>query len=109
MDRVELLSLMDNTVDFLSTNKRNEVKQVQEWLKERKSDEWMEKHFRPPLAEHGLSVLVGVFSGAESHTVLFDTGISPEGVTINAKRLGLDLAEIEAIVLSHGHFDHCGG
>ena len=108
-DKIELLSLMDNSIDFLSTNKRNEVKQVQEWLKERKSDEWIEKHFCPPLAEHGFSVLVRVFSGAESHTVLFDTGISPEGVTTNAERMGLNLTEIETIVLSHGHLDHCGG
>ena len=109
VEHVELISLMDNTVDFLSTTERREVKQVQEWLKERKSQEWIEKHFRPPLAEHGFSVLVKVASGGKSYAVLFDTGISPEGVVINAERMGLNLKEIEAVILSHGHLDHCGG
>jgi metal-dependent hydrolase (beta-lactamase superfamily II) len=109
VDGVELISLMDNTVDFLSTTGRREVKQVQEWLRERKSQEWIEKHFRLPLAEHGFSILVKVFSGGESHMVLFDTGISPEGVVINAERMGLNLAEVETMILSHGHFDHWGG
>jgi 7,8-dihydropterin-6-yl-methyl-4-(beta-D-ribofuranosyl)aminobenzene 5'-phosphate synthase len=28
---------------------------------------------------------------------------------INADRLGADLSQIQAVVLSHGHFDHAGG
>jgi 7,8-dihydropterin-6-yl-methyl-4-(beta-D-ribofuranosyl)aminobenzene 5'-phosphate synthase len=109
VDKVELTSLMDNAIDLLSTTEKPEIKQVQEWLRERRSTEWMEKHFRPPLAEHGFSMLVKVFSGEGSHSVLFDTGISPEGVVINAERIGINLAEIEAIILSHGHLDHAGG
>lgn len=109
VDHAELISLMDNTVDFLSTTEKREVKQVQEWIRERKSQDWIEKHFRYPLAEHGFSVLVKVVSGAKSHTVLFDTGISAEGVAINAERMGLNLAEIETVILSHGHSDHFGG
>jgi len=109
VNKVELTSLMDNTIDFLSTNEKPEVKQVQEWMKEHKSTEWMEKHFSPPLAEHGFSMLVKIFLGSNSHTVLFDTGISPEGVVTNAERMGINLAEIEAVILSHGHLDHAGG
>jgi len=108
-DQVELINLMDNTIDFLSTNERPEVKRVQEWLRERRSAKWLEKHFRPPLAEHGFSMLIKMFSGENSHTVLFDTGISPEGVVTNAERMGINLTEIEAIILSHGHLDHAGG
>jgi 7,8-dihydropterin-6-yl-methyl-4-(beta-D-ribofuranosyl)aminobenzene 5'-phosphate synthase len=108
-DKVELTSLMDNTIDFLSTNERREVKKVQEWLRERRNTEWLEKHFRRPLAEHGFSMLVRVFSGGDSHTIIFDTGISPKGVVTNAERMGINLAEIEAIILSHGHLDHAGG
>lgn len=38
----------------------------------------------------------------------FDTG--PEGYAFerNASRLGVDLGEVESIVLSHGHWDHAG-
>ncbi|MDC0344764.1 MBL fold metallo-hydrolase [Alphaproteobacteria bacterium] len=42
-------------------------------------------------------------------TLLFDTG-PEEGLVIeNAKRMGVDLKQVDAIVISHGHFDHYGG
>jgi hypothetical protein len=41
--------------------------------------------------------------------LLFDTGITPGGCAGNLRRLGQDLAGIEAIVCSHGHFDHTTG
>jgi metal-dependent hydrolase (beta-lactamase superfamily II) len=47
--------------------------------------------------------------GATSHTVLFDTGVSPDGMAANVEWLGLDVAAIEVVVLSHGHFDQAGG
>jgi 7,8-dihydropterin-6-yl-methyl-4-(beta-D-ribofuranosyl)aminobenzene 5'-phosphate synthase len=61
------------------------------------------------LAEHGLSCLVRVFSGNKEHAILLDAGLSRDCLSHNARQLGLDLAAIEAIVLSHGHFDHTGG
>jgi 7,8-dihydropterin-6-yl-methyl-4-(beta-D-ribofuranosyl)aminobenzene 5'-phosphate synthase len=61
------------------------------------------------IAEHGFSALVTTRSGNRTHTVLFDTGISPHGMATNFERLGLDASVIEAVVLSHGHPDHDGG
>jgi 7,8-dihydropterin-6-yl-methyl-4-(beta-D-ribofuranosyl)aminobenzene 5'-phosphate synthase len=61
------------------------------------------------VAEHGFAALVSVRRGNETHTLLFDTGVSPNGLGDNLERLGLDSGEIEAVVLSHGHFDHAGG
>ena len=60
-------------------------------------------------AHHGLSLLVTARAGGAAHTVLFDTG--PEGYAIqrNGALLGADLASVESVVLSHGHWDHCGG
>jgi 7,8-dihydropterin-6-yl-methyl-4-(beta-D-ribofuranosyl)aminobenzene 5'-phosphate synthase len=62
-----------------------------------------------PLAQHGFSALVTVRRGNRSHTVLFDTGITPDGCVENLRRIGKDPADIEAIVCSHGHFDHTAG
>lgn len=56
------------------------------------------------LGEHGLAFRVDV----GSHSVLFDTGQS-DVLVGNSEKLGVDLKTIEAIVLSHGHYDHTGG
>lgn len=53
--------------------------------------------------EHGFAV------GLElpGRRMLFDTG-KGEGLIANAAALGWDLAAVEALVLSHGHYDHTG-
>lgn len=56
------------------------------------------------LAEQGLSVFVESSSG----NLLFDTGQTGAFIH-NARELNIDLADIQAIVLSHGHYDHTGG
>ncbi|GAC1610626.1 MAG: MBL fold metallo-hydrolase [Mycobacteriales bacterium] len=61
------------------------------------------------IAEHGFSVLVTVTKGRSVHRVLFDAGASPNGVVENMRRLDIDLSTVEAIVCSHGHFDHVAG
>ena len=62
-----------------------------------------------PLAEHGFSALVTVTKGDREHRLLFDAGLTPDGLVENMRRLALDAKDIEAIVLSHGHFDHTTG
>ena len=60
------------------------------------------------LAEHGLSLLITVTQGETKHTVLFDTGYTKVGVLHNIEQLGVNVDEIESIVISHGHMDHTG-
>ena len=61
-------------------------------------------HARGLQAEHGLSFHLQ----AGSRSLLFDTGQSDLFLR-NARQLHINLAEAEAIVLSHGHNDHSGG
>ncbi|MBN2116421.1 MAG: MBL fold metallo-hydrolase [Anaerolineales bacterium] len=56
-------------------------------------------------AEHGLSFAIATSAGQ----VLFDTGQSGKVLLHNAARLGLDLHRIDALALSHAHYDHTGG
>src|SRR5262245_27987471 len=58
---------------------------------------------------HGLSVLLTGRSGSCHHTVLFDTGPDGNLWLDNAAKLGVALADIELVFLSHWHFDHSGG
>ena len=57
------------------------------------------------LGEWGYSALVEV----DGHKILFDTGAHPDLVLKNAKTLGIDLSQVEDVVLSHNHDDHTGG
>ncbi len=61
------------------------------------------------VAEHGFSALVEVERDGRAHRVLFDAGISQRGAVENMRRLDLSPKDIEALVLSHGHFDHTMG
>jgi 7,8-dihydropterin-6-yl-methyl-4-(beta-D-ribofuranosyl)aminobenzene 5'-phosphate synthase len=61
------------------------------------------------VACHGLSVLVSGRRGNQTATVLFDVGPYGDVWLDNAERLGLDLASIEVLFLSHWHADHSGG
>jgi 7,8-dihydropterin-6-yl-methyl-4-(beta-D-ribofuranosyl)aminobenzene 5'-phosphate synthase len=60
----------------------------------------------PPLkAQHGLALHVQTRGGS----YLFDTGADADVLTENACQLGIDLARVQAVILSHGHYDHTGG
>jgi 7,8-dihydropterin-6-yl-methyl-4-(beta-D-ribofuranosyl)aminobenzene 5'-phosphate synthase len=60
-------------------------------------------------AEHGFSALVEVHTGGRHRRILFDAGVTPDGVIGNLDRLAISPDTFEAIVLSHGHFDHVMG
>jgi 7,8-dihydropterin-6-yl-methyl-4-(beta-D-ribofuranosyl)aminobenzene 5'-phosphate synthase len=60
-------------------------------------------------AHHGLSLAVTARLGAQERTILFDAGPDPYALERNVHRMGLDFGKIEAVVLSHGHFDHSEG
>lgn len=59
----------------------------------------------PTHGEWGFSALVEV----DGKRILFDTGRTPGLVLNNARVLGIDLSDIEDVVLSHFHSDHTGG
>lgn len=61
------------------------------------------------VACHGLSVLATGRVGEQTDTVLFDVGPYGDVWLDNADRLGIELAAIGTIFLSHWHWDHSGG
>jgi 7,8-dihydropterin-6-yl-methyl-4-(beta-D-ribofuranosyl)aminobenzene 5'-phosphate synthase len=60
-------------------------------------------------SEFGLSMHVESRRGSEVRNVLVDFGFTPEALLNNLELLGIDPAMLDALVLSHGHYDHFGG
>lgn len=100
VDRIEITTLIDNYVDVLLPSTDVITRPPLSIDGKVKADSF--------LAEHGLSLLLTVYQGEDKHTILFDTGYTKIGVLHNMEQLGLNIEDIEVIVLSHGHMDHTG-
>lgn len=57
-------------------------------------------------AEHGLAYHVETVMNAKSHSFLLDFGTDFQGIKRNIELLKIDFKRIEALILSHDHFDH---
>lgn len=104
-DQIEVLVLVDNTTDSLST-----------------APEFVEGEFRRfwrrggqvlsgqclCCAAHGLSCAITARRADTARTLLFDTGPDASVFERNVDRLGFDVGGVDGIVLSHGHWDHGG-
>jgi 7,8-dihydropterin-6-yl-methyl-4-(beta-D-ribofuranosyl)aminobenzene 5'-phosphate synthase len=68
---------------------------------------------KPPgwtlISEFGLSMHAESNRGSETRNLLMDFGFTPEALNNNINLLAIDPAELDALVLSHGHYDHFGG
>ena len=101
IDKVEVLTLQDNFVDIASMDS---TAMVQRAMPVKDSEVKVSI-----LAEHGFSALITVTAADNARSVFFDFGFSEHGSAFNADSLGLDLSNVETLVLSHGHMDHFGG
>jgi 7,8-dihydropterin-6-yl-methyl-4-(beta-D-ribofuranosyl)aminobenzene 5'-phosphate synthase len=106
VDRLEFQVLIDNVTDSLSTAPSNVTL---EWPALMRAGMRQLSGRCQCCANHGLALIVRAFRGTESHTVLFDAGPVEFAVEYNGTRLGVDFGSVDAVVLSHGHWDHAGG
>jgi 7,8-dihydropterin-6-yl-methyl-4-(beta-D-ribofuranosyl)aminobenzene 5'-phosphate synthase len=99
VDRVRVTTVVDNYIDVL----RQDEKVA------RRFTAFVARQMPDLRAEHGLAHYVEVTRGAETTRIAFDFGPSETALTHNFRVLGLDAAAIDALALSHGHWDHWGG
>jgi 7,8-dihydropterin-6-yl-methyl-4-(beta-D-ribofuranosyl)aminobenzene 5'-phosphate synthase len=107
VDSAEVHILVDNVTDSLSSVP-SFVETEFAGLGRRRQGHWVLAGNCLCCAAHGLSCLITLRQGSETKTLLFDTGPEDRTFEQNVSRLGADLASVEAIVLSHGHWDHGG-
>ena len=98
---MEILTLQDNYIDIAAGDSTDIIQRAIP-LKDGEIKNSI-------LAEHGFSALITVSAGDRARTLLFDFGVSEFGAAFNADALHADLTAVEAMALSHGHFDHTGG
>jgi 7,8-dihydropterin-6-yl-methyl-4-(beta-D-ribofuranosyl)aminobenzene 5'-phosphate synthase len=63
----------------------------------------------PLHSEWGLSLLLEPERGPTKRTFLLDYGWTPAAINSNMEQLKVDPSRIEALIMSHGHWDHLGG
>ena len=64
---------------------------------------------RTLVSEFGLAMHVETRRGTQTRSTLVDFGFTPEALINNTELLGIDPSVLDALVLSHGHYDHFGG
>ena len=101
VDKIEILTLQDNYIEMTAMDNNAVVTRAMP-IKDGEIRSSI-------LAEHGFSAIVKTTMGDKTKTMLFDFGFSENGAAQNAATLGVNMAEVEAVALSHGHSDHTGG
>ena len=104
-DKIEVLVLVDNVTDSLSS--------VPDYVENEFPRLWKAGLHRLSgrclcCAAHGLACAITAWQGSTSRTLLFDTGPDASVFERNVERLHFDVGCVDGIVLSHGHWDHCG-
>ena len=60
-------------------------------------------------SEWGLALHIESRKGQETRRYLLDFGFTPDVYANNLEILKIDVSQVDALIISHGHFDHVGG
>ena len=60
-------------------------------------------------SEWGLALHIESRKGTEARRYLLDFGFTPDVYANNLELMKINLGEVDALIISHGHYDHIGG
>jgi 7,8-dihydropterin-6-yl-methyl-4-(beta-D-ribofuranosyl)aminobenzene 5'-phosphate synthase len=106
VDRVSVRVVTDSSYSALESSRRVGNVDVQRFGLALSQDQ------APRLAienEWGLSLHVESSQGAQTSQILIDFGYTPETLNNNLALLKVDPSQLDALLLTHGHYDHFGG
>ena len=104
--RLDIQVLVDNVTDSLSSTPGFVTR---EWSVLQRRGMRLMSGASLCCANHGLSLVITATDATGPRTMLFDGGPVDYAVERNGVRLGIDFGAIDAVMLSHGHWDHAGG
>ena len=99
VEHADVTIVMDNFVDVLLGGSEDVRRYVAYDVSDRKQI----------VAEHGFSAVITVECDGRHSSILYDAGLTPDGLARNLDVLNVPVGELRAIVISHGHGDHHGG
>jgi len=100
VEAADVTILVDNFVDILLPGTETVQRAPLAW-------NWSERE--QLIAEHGYSLLLTVQREGRNESILYDAGLGRNTVLHNMDVLAVQVNDLRAVVLSHGHADHHGG
>ena len=103
VDRLTIKVLTDSSYDTPRTTGNP-------WVKVRRAGLAAPGDYRKTLHnEWGLALALESQAGSETRNLMLDFGYTIEALRNNMEIMGVDPAKVQALIVSHGHYDHFGG
>ncbi|QMT60182.1 MBL fold metallo-hydrolase [Legionella sp. PC997] len=108
VSNIQVIVLMDNVSDIF-TKSHEEIRwnEYQYQFEVRKRRKFSSSDLCRACS--GLSLLIKLSVDNKKYTLLFDAGPDGNLFLENVERLGVNIQEVDAVFISHGHSDHYGG
>jgi 7,8-dihydropterin-6-yl-methyl-4-(beta-D-ribofuranosyl)aminobenzene 5'-phosphate synthase len=102
-DEIVVTLLVDNRIEWISDPSHSRAKRAGSWVDSANA----KPHYLT--AGHGFSAIMELSKNNRKYKIIYDTGPADNVLSNNVSALGIDIHQVDSVVLSHGHWDHFGG